>query len=218
MAQNIDSLPHHSGRYLGEDSTTLNIADWLRGTLRDSATDSLLAIDYDHHKIHFGDSYTCHYEQEVSDTGDKTIITFRTPDTTKWIHVIALASASFPATFSIIENVTITDNTGATLAIFNRDRNSGNTSGVWDTSQNPDVQGDATFFTEVTMGNVTVGTEIEHAHMASGAGPRAIGGENRGLSELILKQNQEYAFVVESLTNDTNSHAIILNWYEHTNL
>jgi hypothetical protein len=117
-----------------------------------------------------------------------------------------------------LEAPTVTDNTGAVLAIYNRDRSSANTSNVWDTSPNPDVQGQATYFTEVTMGNVTGGTEIDYVIIGSGSGPRAIGGSARGAQEWMLLANTLYAFVIESLTDDDNYHVIELNWYEHIGL
>ena len=218
MAQDIDDLPHHSGRYLKEDSTTENLGDWIAGAGSDEVTDSLQAIEYEHHQVHAGDSFACWYWQAVSDISDKTIIALRTPNTTKWLHIIVLGSATAQAHFSIFENPAITDNTGAILPIYNRNRNSLNGSGVWDTSQNPDVQGQATYFTEATMGNVVGGTEIMHEHIGASEKKQSALGVSRGSVEFVLKQNEEYAVVIESVTDDDNTHAIALNWYEHANL
>lgn len=197
---------------------TYNGAAWER-TRMDGVTQTMQTIEYEHHEIHGGDSFECCYDQMVSDTNDKSIITFRTPDTTKWLHMVASGSASALAEFIILEAPTITDNAGAVLAVYNRNRNSANISGVWDTSQNPDVQDQATFFTETTMGNVTGGAEIWHETMGSaGTGPvRAAAGASRGTSEFMLKPNTLYAFLVNSLTDDDNYHQLCLNWYEHVN-
>lgn len=185
----------------------------------DSATRALESITYPHHEIHDGHSFECCYDQMVSDINDRSIITFRTPDTTTWLHVVAAASASALSEFITLEAPTITDNAGAMLPVYNRNRNSVNTSGVFDTSQNPDVQGQATFFTEATMGNVTVGTEIAHETIGGASGPpaRASAGASRSITEFMLKPNTLYAFLVNSLTADDNYHQLCLSWYEHAN-
>ena len=182
----------------------------------DPSTWATTGIDYAHHEIHDGSYYHTHYNQMVSDINDRSIITFRTPDTAKHLHMFARGSSSALAMWYIWRAPTITDNTGAPLAIFNRNENSPNTSGVWDTSQNPDVQGQATFFTEITMGNVTAGTSIEDQTIGYGSGPRASGGNTRSEEEIVLLPDTLYAFEMRSLTTDDNYHDIQLNWYEHT--
>ena len=183
----------------------------------DPATRNLVVLDQDHFQIHKGNSFSTWYEQQVSDTGDETIIAFKTSDTTKWLQLIMTVSTSSSADAHIIEAPAIVDNTGAPLTVFNRDRNSATTSTIIDTSQNPDVTGQAMFFTEVTQGNVTGGTNIAHVHLQGGAGPKAIGGDARGTEEWILKQNTLYAFVIESLDMNDNVHLIELDWYEYVN-
>jgi len=183
----------------------------------DEATGAITIIEYEHYEIHAGSSFQCWYEQTVSDTGDRTIITFRTPNTARWVHMVPKATSTDLAHASILEAPNVVDDTGAIQVIYNHDRNSATTSTVWDTSQNPDVQGQATYFTEITMGNVAGGTEIAHAHLGAGGGPRSFGGGERAIEEWILKQNTLYAFVVESDTNNDNICVIELNWYEHTN-
>ena len=183
----------------------------------DPATRNLVILDQDHFQIHEGNSFSTWYEQEVSDTGDETIIAFKTSDTTKWVQIILTVSASSSAEAHIIEAPAIVDNTGAPLSVFNRDRNSATTSTIIDTSQNPDVTGQAMFFTEVTQGNVTGGTNIAHVHLQGGAGPKAVGGDSRGTEEWVLKQNTLYAFVIESLDMNDNVHLLELDWYEFAN-
>ena len=183
----------------------------------DTATGAIATIEYEHHEIHSGDSFSCWYLQEVTDTGDKTIVAFLTPNTTRWLHIIYTASATVMAHGRILEAPLIVDNTGDNLTIFNRDRNSSTTSTVIDTSRNPDRAGEAMTFTEITMGNVTGGTEIIHIHLGTGEGKKTLGGSSRGTQEWILKPNTLYAFEIESTNDDDNIHIINLDWYEHTN-
>lgn len=182
----------------------------------DALANALKVMAYEHAEIHGGRSYNAHYNQTVSDTGDKSIIAFKTGNDTREVHCTFAASASAPAVASILEAPTITDNTGATLAVYNRYRKSTNTSEVIDTSQNPDVAGQAMYFTELTMGNVTGGTTLDTVPLVAGAGPFAIGGVSRGTQEWILKKDTLYAFVVESSDDTDNIHRLQVDWYEHS--
>jgi len=181
----------------------------------DASTFAFNVIDYSHHEIHGGSGYHCHFTEVPTNTNERVVISFRTPNTAKWLHIIASVSVSGPALYQMLEAPTITDNTGGALAVYNRNRNSANTSGVWDTSQNPDVQGQATSFTPAQAGNVTGGTALTSEYMVSGARNFAGGGAARGVAEWELKPNTLYAFDVESLTNDDNYVSIELDWYEH---
>ena len=182
----------------------------------DSATEAIATIEYEHHEIHAGDSFSCWYMQEVSDTGDRSIVTFRTPNTTRWVHVTVTFSATVMAHSRIWEAPAVNDNTGAALPIYNRNRNSPTLPTVWDTSTNPDTQGWATYFTELNMGNVAGGTEIGHMHLGTGEGKKTVGGGARGQQEWILASNTLYAFEIESTNDDDNIHVIEVDWYEHT--
>ena len=183
----------------------------------DGSTHAIKTIEYEHAEIHSGNSFSCWYLQDVSDIGDKTIIAFKTPNTTRYIHIIFGALATIAAHARILEAPTITDNTGASLTVYNRRRvGTPLATTVIDTSQNPDVAGQAMYFTEVTMGEVSGGTELAHQHLEVGEGKKAIGGDQRGSNEWILKPNTLYAFEIESITDDDNTHIVVLDWYEHT--
>ena len=70
----------------------------------DKATNTIQVIDYSHHEIHAGSSFTCHYSQTApTNIGEMTMIAFNTPDTTKWIHMFGHASATAAATWTIYE-------------------------------------------------------------------------------------------------------------------
>lgn len=183
----------------------------------DEATGAITCIEYPHHEIHAGDSFSCWYMQTVSDIGDKSIVSFRTANSARWVHLTITGSATFMAHFRLLEAPAINDNTGANLAVYNRNRNSATQATVIDTSQNPDLSGSATFFTELTMGNVVGGTDLVHEHLGTGEGKKTIGGGARGEQEWILLPNTLYAVEIESTTVDDNVHVIELSWYEHTN-
>lgn len=182
----------------------------------DDSTYALVCIDYEHYAVHAKTMFTVHYTQLVSDIGDKSIISFKTPSGNDHIHIIMAIASQDASLAYILEAPTITDNTGAPLTVFNRFRDGVLVpSGVIDTSQNPDEADQATFFTEATMGNVTGGTKLEEVQMIVGQGPRILGGSTRGTQEFILAEDTLYAFVIESLNNNANLHNIRLDWYEH---
>ena len=180
----------------------------------DSATGASLTIDYAHHEIHEGSAFVCHYVQTVSDTDDKSIIAFKT-GSTKYVHCLVSASASTAAVAYIYEAPTITDNTGASLDVFNRRRvGTPEATTIIRTNTNPDEVG-AMYFTEATMGELTGGTELAHIPLIAGAGPKPIGATARATQEWILKPDTLYAFVVNSSTDSDNTHWIEVDWYEH---
>ena len=83
----------------------------------DASTFAFETVPYPHHEIHAGSSFHCDYCQLVSDINDRSIITFRSDESTRYGHTIASFSASGPALVRILEAPTITDNTGVPLAI-----------------------------------------------------------------------------------------------------
>ena len=180
----------------------------------DDETGTLVTIEFEHHEAHEGSMFACHYVQEVSDTNDRSIIAFKTPNTTKRIHLLWGASATAAAHFYIFEGPTIASAVGADLTIFNKERNSLTASVVLSTKDG--VAGKATYFTEATMGQVTGGTEIAHEWIGAGSKGKAQAGASRGSIEWILKANTIYSFELKSADANDNSHTLILSWYEHT--
>ena len=190
--------------------------DWIFPAGRgDSVSGSASFIEITHEKIHAGDSFSCHYNQTVSDIDDRSIIAFKTPDTLRFIHAVFFAFASTAADAYIYEAPTITDDTGASLTVFNRRRASTTVTTVIRTNTSPDEAG-AMFFSEVTMGNVTGGTELTHKPLVEGQGPKAVGGEDRGTEEWLLKPNTLYAFEIKSSTASDNVHLLEVDFYETT--
>ena len=185
----------------------------------DKATNATTTITYAHHEIHVGSSFTTHFDNTTTGNDDhRTVIGFKTPNTTKWIHVIIGVSATAAAEFSVLEAPTVSDNAGTDLAIYNRDRNSDTTSGVL-SLENPAVAGGATSFIEAQIGAASLsgGTQVTHVTLAGGLGKKAVGGLARGSEEWILKQNTKYLFIMQNLNDTANLHEIDLSWYEHTN-
>lgn len=190
------------------------------GLRADISTHTLQVIEYEHHEIHSGSSFHAEYSVTTANSDDDvTGIMFKTPNTTKWAHMVVTVTASDPAEAIINEAPTLADSgDGADLAVYNRDRNSTKTSTLKSMEDTPTV-GSLTSMneTEWTAVGVSSGTEIEHIFLAGGSGPQAVGGVSRGSQEWILKQDTIYVIYLQNTGANANSHTISLDWYEHSN-
>lgn len=95
------------------------------------------------------------------------------------------------------ETVTITE--GVLMAPINRNRNSSKV---------------ATVTVVNTPGVSATGTSICKEHWGSGLAGGAAG-QNRGVSEIILKQNEQYLIRVTNQTAAANQISSLITWYEH---
>ena len=227
--QPLTSVDNHAGNVglLDEDGTSYgvkhveNCPSVYNAALNiDGATNALRTIDYAHHEVHSGSSFHVGYSvtTAISDD-DVTAIMFKTPNTTKWLHLVATFNCSDPAEAIILEAPDLADSgDGTDKVILNRDRNSTKTSTAQSLEDTPTV-GSVTTMTEDewTEVGVTNGTELEHEYLQGGSGPKAIGGVTRGTQEWILKQNTTYVFYLQNTGANANAHSISLDWYEHTN-
>lgn len=162
----------------------------------DRATNALNTIDYAHHEIHSGSSFTADYTVELGNGATIDILVI-TPNTTKWAHMEYTLLCELETEIKIYEAVT-TSNDGTGLTEFNRNRNS------------------ATAATTVASHTPTVtdtGTLIRTKHFGSG---KTSGGEARDLAEIILKQNTKYLYRITNATSSVNYITFLLHWYEHT--
>ncbi len=186
-----------------------------RAPKQDPNTGATVSIIEAHYKLHIGEAFSCHYNQTVSDTNDRTIIAFRTANSKKYAHCTFTVYASTAGDAYMWEAPTITNNTGDSLTVFNRRRVGTPTeTTMMRTNTNPDEVG-AMYFTEATMGEVTSGTELTHYPLVAGTGPFTIGGSARNEQEWILKPNTLYAFEIKSSNMADNVCWIEVDWYEN---
>jgi len=186
----------------------------------DASTNTLQTIEYEHHEIHSGSSFSCfHQDNTPTDINDRTIITFLTPNSTKYLHITVAASATAVAIARIREAPTYTDDAGVTLAVHNRNRvGTPDATDVLDTSQSPDTAGSATYYNHDTA-NLPAedGTVLGEIPLGASTSPtKSVGGLARAQQEWVLKPNTLYSFEVKSLDASANTHWIEVDWYEHT--
>ena len=173
--------------------------DYVNATA-DSSTNALVGIEFEHHEVHEGDSFS------VVDTvaADTTTIKWqvRTANTLKYAHFVFNLSCTGEATFLVTEGSDRTD--GTALIEVNRRRVGA-----------PNVA--ETIVTRTPTDGATDGALILFSSRSgiTGAGSKNIeGGTARAQSEWILKPNTKY---VVSITTYAASYATInLLWYEHT--
>ncbi len=209
-----------SSDVLSAKASLNKLSGWIGGAF-DSAGDVPVVIDFAHHKVHNGDTFTCNLSNATTNIGEMTVIAFSTPNTTEWTHLTVDVSATHAATFGIYETTSIDDNEGTDLTVYNRDRNSSGTSTLYtcDTG-GAIVIGKVSLFLETAAAtaNITKTTAIHVEQIGQAGNPINVkGGNSRGTREFVLKQNTQYAVILTDGTVDDSTSNIVLNWYEHVN-
>jgi len=169
---------------------------------QDDGTGALMVVNFDHHEIHDGCSFT------VSDTVPCNSATvkwqIRTPDSLVYTHLLFEANATGEATFLVTEGSDRTD--GTALTEVNRRR-----------VGTPAAAG--TIVTRTPTAGSTDGavTLLNVRNGATGQGSKTISpGATRGTNEWILKPDTKY--VVSVTTYASVYVSMLIDWYEHTDL
>ena len=180
----------------------------------DQSTHAQKAIDYAHSEIHSGNNYILQYSVTslgaMTSPDDTITLTFTTPNTTKWMHLLLSAKGTAGWRVRFIEAPTggAASATG-TLTVLNSNRNSSNTPGLLDlASAVGKVSYDATL---ATGGTTVVDEYIPGAVTNQSTGVGGAGGR----SEIILKQNTKYQLSIYG--TDSDPATLKLDFYEHTN-
>jgi len=184
----------------------------------DAITGAVLTIPYPEHEIEEGNSYTAHFTNTTtSDDDHRSVLALTTPSGPRWIRLIFSVTATHPADAIILEGPTTIDKgEGTEVTVFNRNRNSDNTS-VALSIEAPPVSGLATTFTEAQIAGATLagGTQLEHRILAGGDGSKAIGGVSRDSSAWVLQSDTTYLFYLQNIGANENTHHINLDFFEH---
>jgi hypothetical protein len=168
----------------------------------DGSTNTLNVIDYPHHEIHSGSSFT------VADTvvADTTTVKWQitTPNTTKYAHLVFTLTCTGEATFLVTEGSDRTD--GTALVEVNRNRVGTPTAATVIVTRTPTsgtTDGATTLFTMRNGITNVAGKNIE-------------GSTARATNEWVLKPNTKY---VVSITTYAAVYAtMVVDWYEHTDI
>ena len=183
----------------------------------DQSTRSLQTIEYEHHEVHSGSSFTCHFANNVTNIGEMTAIAFNTPAGTKYIHLTITAAATGGASVGLYEAPSIDANEGTELAIYNHNRTMTENTSIVSSIVTTPVVNKATSYNETQAANANISTTTPLLLKYVGTGGKgAIGGESRGTAEFVLAASTQYVVLMTSLTNDDSVNNITLDWYEHT--
>ena len=191
---------------------------YVREYLIDSITSTLVAIEYEHHEIHEGDSFVTHVDNTCTNTGEMTVLAFNTPNTSKRIHLVMSGTGTSSSTFQLIENPTIdVDEATGQLTPYNRNRIVLTASTVLSIKTVPVVAEVSYYYeAEAATANITKTVALWTEIIGESGNPSTkSGGTTRGQSEFILAKNTQYCIVMTSNDDNDNVHHISLNWYEH---
>lgn len=165
----------------------------------------LPTITYLHHKVHEGLSYDIKGFVDLTN-GDVVDFRVTTPNTTEWAHFRPMLDIFGGSKYIYYEGVSITT-VGTTLTPKNKDRNSGNASGVsFDIIENANLT-DANSDTDIT------GATNIYDGKSGGASVKI--GNVDSIDEFILKQNTIYCFRIEATVSTTVDY--LFSWYESEN-
>lgn len=172
----------------------------------DDDTEGLFTIDVAHAQIHEGNSYLSWAEDLDLDSTQTLVLAFKT-DATKEMHLTIETDGTVAGNVQLLEGVTWDTNTGAQNPIYNRDRNSINTSTVL---EDTDGSFDPTMNLNLNPTSLAGGTIIDKHRFGVG---KKVGGDVRERDEIILDKGILYAVKVTSEEND-NVVLLKLKWYE----
>ncbi len=172
----------------------------------DPTTGAHSVLTYAHKAIHNGNHFVCFHSKESPSDGEKINMCFKIPEENKRPHLFLLGSSAGASVLRIIENPSITDNSGSSLSIFNRRRENNNVSIILDISTNPDTANQVA--KDVTFSN---GTTIYEEYFGS---DKDAGGQSREDYEFVLKSEEEYIIEAEVQEAGLAYINIIATWYE----
>lgn len=168
----------------------------------DADTGTVKVLEYDHEKIHEGESYT------VAVLATDTIsICFKVPDSDIKIHMVPSWAAESKAEFEIWEGRSWAAESGENATIFNRNRNSSK-----ETILQQDESGSFVADMKVVTTPTLVGDGVMMHPEETWSNQRNTH-VSRGQSEIILKNDETYVFLLTS-NDGVKGTQIELNFYE----
>lgn len=162
----------------------------------DQASNAQVVIKQEHHEVHSGNSYrVC----DVSSLGTAGTTDIVLSTGAAYNHIIFGAHVGADATINFYEGPTF--NSGTTQTIYNKNRNSGNSS-LTTSTLNPTV--------------TVVGTLLQPFFIPGGSSGLTNGGSGGERLEWILAPNTDYLFRLTNAATGTFTFNMFLEWYEVT--
>lgn len=168
----------------------------------------------EHSEIHEKRMFMAHFADEAMNDNDTIHLAFKTPNTTKRLHMVAEFVTLVGGDLNVIEGPTWTTNTGSLCPVVNHFREAAPDSSVVleDKTATPAFTATDNILSNVT--GVSGGTSIQRRY-AWGVKNRSGAGSLRGSLELVLAPDTQYV-VTFTADGGSNKGQVILEWYEHT--
>lgn len=185
----------------------------------DATNEAVKTVDYTHAEIHEGNSFSAHLDNTTANQDvHRTFIGFECPNTAKWFHLVMSVATSNAAEAFFVEDVTIDLDEGIEIDVYDRNRNTANTSMVIPLTA-AGTPGKISCYDETALAGATFSyaTELDHVQLVAGSGPKAIGGDERGDQEWVLKQGIRYGLFIRNIGASVNLHELHFDFYEHEN-
>lgn len=166
----------------------------------DKMTNTLIQIDYGHHEIHDGSSFSADYMADAAKDANVDLLVV-TPNSSVYAHFEYEIDTEGEIDFGLYEGANPSNN-GTPIQTQNRNRNlsTPSTTLVYHTPA-------------IAAGSE--GTRIRFRHSGS---KKLIGGSDRAVHEIILKRNTKYLLRVRNDSGMENYIAVRTDWYEHINV
>lgn len=216
---------------VGEALTSLQLLDDLVNALQSIGTDELRvdlttmggeAIDPDHltvinnaHKaLHDKRAYTTHFENQVTNVGEMTVIAFNVPAEIE-AHMTFIVSSTHEANAFIYRDTSIDVDEGAQMTLVNRNQVAPLGESLLTSIETVPAANEVTSYneTEAASANIDTTTELDHIPLLGGQGPMAVGADERGEQEWIFSDVQ-VAIMIVAATIDDAIHKIRIDFYE----
>jgi len=164
---------------------------------------SLVVEDKVHYQVHQGNAYMAHHNSSALGTGATINIYLKAPASGR-VHLNYDAHGSSSFDIEVLEAPTVTSGTGTQGSVYNRDRDSVNTSGVLDNTATP-VANKVTLDATITADGTIIRSDVYGSNKSQG--------DLNSREEIILAQDTVYVFRLTSQASNNRVH-INLDWYE----
>lgn len=183
----------------GRQETIIDGVDYVPGKSGvDPSTETLNVLDYSHHELHEGNNFYVKGWTDLDGAGASIGFLWRVGDSVQWPHAQWSISGEAEFNLTLYEGASV-HNVGASIQIFNNNRNSLNTAQV-QAYVGPTI---AVYGNTVWAGKIGSGKSATEARSNAG--------------EFIGRQNTDYIFLISKIATAVHWIDYDFSWYQHTN-
>lgn len=170
-----------------------------------------------HQRIHDKKSFTMHFQNAVTNIGEKTVIAFNAP-VSNTVHIIITIQSTHGADVYLYRDTSIDVDEGTQITPSCRNQVAILGEATIASIETSPVVNRATTYneTQIAGANLTIATELDQLVLLGGEGPKALGAERLGrdTEEWNFSDSVQVAIVIDALTNDSATHIIRVDFYE----